>query len=184
MKRLLDLVVALLVLLVLLPVFAMACLAIRLDSRGPAIFRQERVGLGGKTFQIFKFRTMIDGAAALGPYYTAANDGRITRVGRILRKTSMDELPQLMNVICGEMSLVGPRPNVFAQRADYSEGEWERRNSVRPGITGLAQATLRSEASPEQRIALDLEYIERQSLWMDLKIACMTVGQLIRRGGN
>jgi lipopolysaccharide/colanic/teichoic acid biosynthesis glycosyltransferase len=147
-------------------------------------FRQVRVGRGGRDFGLFKFRSMVRDAAAIGPYSTAAGDPRITRVGRFLRRTSIDELPQLLNVLLGDMSLVGPRPDVPAQRSLYSAPDWQLRCSVRPGITGLAQAELRSEATPQQRLDLDLRYAREHGLLMDLCIVARTFGRLAGRGGN
>lgn len=137
---------------------------------------------------MLKFRSMVRDAASIGPYYTSGADPRITPVGRFIRRTSLDELPQLFNVLRGEMSLVGPRPDVPAQRSLYSETQWRERCSVRPGITGLAQALLRSECTDAQRLELDLRYA-RQSrgwagLWLDLKIMFWTLGRLSGKGSN
>ncbi len=184
MKRAFDMSLSLLALLVLSPVLAAAALAIVLESGRPVIFRQTRLGLGGREFAMYKFRSMVRNAAALGPYYTAGDDARITRVGRLLRRTSIDELPQLLNVLKGDMSLVGPRPDVPAQRARYSEADWARRCSVRPGITGLAQALLRSQATEAQRLELDLRYAREHSLWLDLRIIGWTLGALAGKGRN
>lgn len=183
-KRLFDILVSGFALLALAPVFVLAAVLIKLDTRGPIFFRQNRVGLGGDPFRIFKFRSMVVDAPKLGPFYTSDNDPRITRVGKILRKTSLDELPQLLNVFLGDMSIVGPRPNVFEQRSQYTEEEWTLRNSVLPGITGLAQATKRSAATVEERNALDLDYVRRSSILMDLRLILMTVRQVVFTGGN
>ena len=131
---------------------------------------------------MFKFRSMIIDASDKGSYQTAPNDPRITRVGRFLRRNSLDELPQLMNVLLGDMSLVGPRPDVFDQRKFYKESDWVRRVSVRPGITGLAQATVRSSATPTQRLDLDLEYVENAGLLLDLKVLVLTARQIFGKG--
>lgn len=133
---------------------------------------------------MFKFRSMRQYADRTGSFRTATADPRITRVGKFLRATSLDELPQLFNVLIGDMSLVGPRPDVPAQRDDYTEDEWQIRHSVRPGITGLAQSTLRSDATALQRRQMDLEYAERHNLLLDLKILLNTVVQVVSRGGN
>lgn len=183
-KRLFDICVSLLMLLALLPVVLMVAILIKLESSGPVIFRQQRVGLKGVEFSIFKFRSMVVDAAESGSYFTSTDDPRITRVGRVIRRTSIDELPQLLNVLKGDMSLVGPRPNVLVQRKEYSEEEWNKRNSVRPGITGLAQALMRSAATANQRTSLDLEYVDKSSLFYDIRILFMTVRQVIFRGGN
>jgi lipopolysaccharide/colanic/teichoic acid biosynthesis glycosyltransferase len=133
---------------------------------------------------MLKFRSMVKNAAAIGPYFTAADDPRITRVGRFIRRTSLDELPQLLNVLRGDMSLVGPRPDVPAQRTLYTDAEWALRCSVRPGITGLAQALLRSQATEQQRRDLDLRYAREHTLWLDLKIMGWTLGRLTGKGSN
>lgn len=183
-KRLFDIAVSGVAILLLAPVFCLIALLIKLDSRGPVFFRQTRVGRFGAPFRIFKFRSMVPDAPKIGPYFTSDNDPRITRVGRILRKTSLDELPQLLNVLLGDMSIVGPRPNVFEQRSQYTEEEWVLRNSVQPGITGLAQATKRSAATVEERNTLDLEYVQRSSLWFDVRLILLTVRQVVFTGGN
>lgn len=182
MKRIFDLIVSLALLILLFPLIILIAIAIIIDTNGGIFFVQTRVGQFGKSFQMFKFRSMVVDADQTGPYYTAEGDSRITRIGALLRKTSLDELPQLLNVLIGNMSLVGPRPDVFAQRSNYSQEEWEKRISAKPGITGLAQATLRNEATPGQRTALDLEYVDNASLWMDLKILWRTFKQVLFRG--
>lgn len=184
MKRVFDLVLAFIALMLLSPLLLLTAIAIMLDSRGPVFFRQQRVGRYGKPFGILKFRSMVTDAAKLGSYMTADNDPRITRVGHFIRRTSLDELPQLFNVLSGDMSLVGPRPDVPAQKDGYTEQEWEIRHRVRPGITGLAQATLRSAATPKQRKEMDLRYAQTASLAQDLRIILMTVKQVLTKGGN
>ncbi|HWI81349.1 sugar transferase [Ramlibacter sp.] len=184
MKRALDVVVALLALALLSPVLALVALAVLIESGRPVLFRQQRVGLAGRQFGMYKFRSMVHDAAAIGPYFTSDNDPRITRVGRFIRRTSLDELPQLFNVIAGDMSLVGPRPDVPAQRGLYTDAQWAQRCSVRPGITGLAQAMLRSSATPEERLALDLRYASEHSVWLDLRIMARTLGRLTGKGAN
>lgn len=184
MKRLADVVLALAGLLLLSPLLVAAALAIALESGPPVVFRQTRVGRGGRAFEMYKFRSMVADARVRGPYFTAANDSRITRVGRFLRRTSIDELPQLVNVLKGDMSLVGPRPDLPVQRARYSPAQWEERCSVRPGITGLAQALHRSEASEAERLSLDLRYVREHNLWLDLRIVGWTLARLSGRGGN
>ena len=184
MKRMMDVVLALLGLALLLPILLGAALAVFFDSGLPIFFRQTRVGEGGRLFGMYKFRSMRLDAEATGPYFTQANDQRITRVGSFIRRTSIDELPQLLNVLVGDMSLVGPRPDVPAQQALYSAADWQRRCSVRPGITGLAQALIRSESTHQDRLALDLRYTREQSAWLDLKIIWLTLGRLTGKGGN
>jgi len=184
MKRAFDVLVSLLALVVLSPLLVAAAAAIAIESGRPVFFRQVRLGLGGREFGMYKFRSMVKDAASIGPWHTADGDPRITRVGRILRRTSIDELPQLFNVLEGDMSLVGPRPDVPAQRGLYSDEDWAVRCSVRPGITGLAQALLRSEATTERRLELDLRYARFHSLLLDLKIIGWTLGRLKGKGAN
>ncbi len=183
-KRAFDVVLALLALLLLaLPMLA-AALAVWLDSGSPVLFTQWRAGLGGRPFRLYKFRSMVRDAASLGPYRTGRDDARITRVGRWLRRSSVDELPQLFNVLRGDMSLVGPRPDVLAQQADYRAEDWALRCSVRPGITGLAQALYRSRATPQQRLAADLDYARHHGMLRDLRILAMTFRQLTQKSAN
>lgn len=184
MKRVFDICVSLFLGVGFAPLVILIAIAIKLDSEGPVLFRQVRVGKAGKSFEIFKFRTMVANAPQMGGYSTQHNDPRITRLGRWLRRTSLDELPQIFNVLLGDMSLVGPRPNVPAQRDEYTAGQWAQRHTVRPGITGLAQATLRSQATWSQRLDLDLRYIEKASFTFDIKVILLTVKQVILRGGN
>ncbi|MFN3375356.1 MAG: sugar transferase [Burkholderiaceae bacterium] len=183
-KRLVDVVVSLVLLVLLSPLLLAAALAVALETGRPVLFRQQRVGKAGREFGMFKFRSMVKNAAAIGPYFTSDHDPRITRVGRFLRRTSIDELPQLLNVLLGDMSLVGPRPDVPLQRSLYTDEQWIERCSVRPGITGLAQALLRSEGSHSQRIELDLRYVREHNLWMDLSIMYWTARRLSGRGSN
>ncbi len=184
MKRLFDLILASAALLVLSPLLLGVMLAIYLGDRGPVFFKQMRVGRHGVPFGMYKFRSMVIDAERRGGYSTTAGDPRITPVGRFIRRTSIDELPQLLNVITGEMSLVGPRPDVPAQQSLYSEQAWQLRCAVKPGITGLAQATSRSAATHELRTELDLQYAREASLGLDIKIIAMTVRQVITKGGN
>lgn len=184
MKRLLDVVLALALLVLLAPVLLAAAAAIVLESGRPVFFRQVRVGLGGREFGMYKFRSMVPDAERRGPYHTLDEDPRITRVGSVLRRTSIDELPQLLNVVLGDMSLVGPRPDVPAQRALYEEADWQARCSVRPGITGLAQALIRSGGAPGERLSLDLQYVREHNLLLDLKILWLTLGRLGGKGAN
>lgn len=184
MKRVFDIVLAFVLLLVISPLLLLVSVLIKFDSDGPVLFFQERVGRYGNSFRMLKFRSMVSNAAKLGSYMTADNDPRITRIGRLIRRSSVDELPQLINVLFGDMSLVGPRPDVPAQRVEYTDEEWETRHRVRPGITGLAQATLRSAATPEQRKSMDIDYATNPSFKRDMHILLLTVRQVLGRGGN
>lgn len=171
-------------LVILMPLLLLIAVLIRLQDGGPSLFGQQRVGRDGRVFRMWKFRSMVINAENIGGYSTADRDPRITPIGRFIRRTSLDELPQLLNVLVGDMSIVGPRPDVPAQRDLYTEEEWMTRHSVRPGITGLAQSTMRSEATAEQRKAMDLEYAKNVSLILDARIILMTIKQVIFKGGN
>ena len=184
MKRGFDILFSLALIIVALPLIAAIWLAICILSPGPALFRQKRIGRSGLEFEILKFRTMVVNAEALGGFSTEAGDPRITRIGAFLRRTSLDEIPQLANVLRGDMSIVGPRPDVPGQRALYSAEDWRLRHLVRPGITGLAQSTLRSEATPEERLALDLDYVRDHGLARDIAILTKTLVQIVTKGGN
>jgi lipopolysaccharide/colanic/teichoic acid biosynthesis glycosyltransferase len=182
-KRAFDLLMSAVGLLVLLPIFALIAIVVRWDSPGPAFFRLPVAGLRGRIFLQWKFRTMVKDAREIGhPYETSADDPRITRAGQFLRRWSLDELPQLWNVLCGDMSLVGPRPT-FAEVAQNYSPEETRRLEVRPGLTGWAQIQGRNEIPWPRRVQLDLEYVERFSLWLDLKILVRTIPVLLRQRG-
>lgn len=197
-KRVIDLVGAALGLVLLLPLMLVVALIIRLGSRGPAIFRQTRLGKDGRPFAIYKFRTMVPDAEQRlkeleglnesdgGVLFKMKRDPRVTRIGRILRKTSLDELPQLYNVLRGEMSLVGPRPLQLRDCALLAQAHPEgfaRRLQVLPGLTGPWQANGRSETGFAHMIELDLDYIERWSLWLDLGLIARTaLGVIAGRG--
>lgn len=192
-KRALDLIVAVPLGLLLLPVFLLVAVAVKLDSNGPAIFKQERVGLGGELFGMIKFRTMLhdagealhldhlDQLAADAPRLKIEADPRITRIGRFLRKGSLDELPNLWNVVKGNMSLVGPRPLVPAEAEALGD---PIRQQVKPGITGLAQVRGRDAISPEQRNESDAEYVQTRSFFLDLRILAATVPTVFKNPGE
>jgi lipopolysaccharide/colanic/teichoic acid biosynthesis glycosyltransferase len=173
--RALDLALASLGLLVASPLLAVAVLAIRAEGGGPVIYRQRRVGLGGREFELLKLRTMVAGSDPVG-IGTAVerDDPRVTRIGRFLRRTSLDEIPNLVNVLRGEMSIVGPRPTIPAQVRDYTPFQ-HRRHEVRPGITGWAQVQGRIGIPWEERIELDVWYVDNRSLALDLRILARTV---------
>jgi lipopolysaccharide/colanic/teichoic acid biosynthesis glycosyltransferase len=179
-KRAFDLLVGGGVLLLVSPALAAMALAIRLDSPGPAWFRQRRLGLGGRPFSIFKFRTMAHGSTQLGTgLETSRDDFRITRVGRFLRNLRLDELPQLLNVLKGEMSLVGPRPLLPEFLPYYSPFD-RRRLEVPPGMSGWQQVNGAARHSWRERVALDVWYVDHRSLGLDLRILWMTVGVVLR----
>ncbi|QJB55888.1 sugar transferase [Pseudodesulfovibrio sp. zrk46] len=178
MKRLFDLVVTLTALSLLWPVILLVALLVRIKLGGPVLFRQTRPGLHGKPFEIIKFRTMKD---AVGPDGKPLPDcDRLTKFGRLLRSTSLDELPELWNVLKGEMSLVGPRP-LLMQYLDRYTPRQARRHEMRPGITGWAQVNGRNAISWDDKFELDVWYIDNQSVILDLKILWMTVGSVFRR---
>jgi putative colanic acid biosynthesis UDP-glucose lipid carrier transferase len=183
-KRTLDLAASLLLLMLLGPALICVALAVRLDSPGPAIFRQVRTGLGGRPFQVFKFRSMVV-CAADDTSPASVNDPRITRLGALLRRSSIDELPQLLNVLCGEMSLVGPRPHAVEHDRKFAEEieGYDLRFRVRPGVTGLAQINGSRGGGDvfemRRRLSLDNRYIATWSIWSDVRILVMTIPHLL-----
>ena len=174
-KRWLDIVFALMLLLLFWPVMVLVGLAVIVESGWPPLFIQERAGLRGKPFRIYKFRTMLRES----PFYDG-DEQRITRLGRFLRSTSLDELPQLFNVLRGDMSLVGPRPTLLYQVEKYNS-EQSKRLTMLPGITGWAQVNRCELLSWEERINQDIWYLENHSIWLDFKIMVMTVGVIFKR---
>ena len=182
-KRALDIVIALPLSIITAPLVAVLALAIRLESPGDPVYRQVRVGKDGRAFEILKLRTMVAGAEFTGAGLAIAEgDARITRLGRLLRRYSLDELPNLWNVLRGDMSIVGPRPTLQHQ-VDYYTPRQHGRLTVKPGITGWAQINGRASLPWPQRIELDLWYVEHQSLALDLKILARTLGLVVRGGG-
>ena len=178
MSRVLDVAIAAVGLAVAAPLLLLAMLAIRLESRGSPIYRQRRVGRHGVPFDLLKLRTMVAGAEHIGPGI-ALNEGdpRITRVGALLRRFSLDELPNLVNVLRGEMAIVGPRPTIQAQVDQYTDRQ-RRRLEVKPGITGWAQVNGRAALPWDERIELDVWYVDHRSLWLDLRILARTARML------
>jgi lipopolysaccharide/colanic/teichoic acid biosynthesis glycosyltransferase len=181
--RALDIVLAALMLVVAAPLILLAAIAIRLESRGPALFRQRRVGLHGRPLDLWKLRTMVSGAEAMGAgIYVLEGDPRITRIGRLLRRYSLDELPNLVNVLRGEMAIVGPRPTVQEQVDRYTERQ-RRRLEVKPGITGWAQVNGRASLPWPDRIELDVWYVDNRSLALDVRILLRTARLLLTGRG-
>jgi lipopolysaccharide/colanic/teichoic acid biosynthesis glycosyltransferase len=178
MKRGLDVVGALFLIVLTSPALLLAVLAIVFTSRGGVLFRQRRVGLHGEEFIIYKLRTMRSGKAPKNPgnriFDKVQGDARVTLVGRVIRKYSVDELPQLFNVLRGDMSLIGPRPLLLRDMRRFPQGRPRRRFAVRPGLTGLWQVSGRNLLTDEERIRLDLDYVERWSPWMDIMILLRT----------
>lgn len=186
-KRICEIVLSLMALIILSPLLAVTALAIKLDSKGPVIFKQERLGKDAKVFMIYKFRSMCQNAESQGTgQYSFAGDPRVTKVGKIIRATSIDELPQLINVLKGEMSFVGPRPPLtyhpweLSEYTDYQLRMFE----VRPGITGWAQVNGRKEVEWHERIKKNIYYVDNCSLWLDIKILFMTVVKVLKNEDN
>jgi lipopolysaccharide/colanic/teichoic acid biosynthesis glycosyltransferase len=183
MPRIVDIAVALIALAVLSPLLLVAAIAIKLGSRGPVLYRQRRVGLNGAEFEMLKLRTMVAGSDPVGVgTVVGRDDPRVTRAGRILRRTSLDEIPNLANVLRGEMAIVGPRPTIPAQVADYTPRR-HRRHEVRPGITGWAQVQGRAGIPWEERIELDVWYVDHRTAVLDARILLKTLWLLITGHG-
>lgn len=180
MKRLLDLILSLLAAAISLPIFVVIFVAVKLTSRGPATFKQERAGQSGRPFIFYKFRTMKVGVDPFGPSPKSGDDPRLTRVGKFLREYSLDELPQVFNVLKGDMSIVGPRPLYISQMAEWDDKQ-RKRLLVKPGLTGLAQISGRAELTREEKLQLDLKYVETACLWLDIKIIFATIVQVFGR---
>lgn len=186
-KRWIDIILSLLILLVLSPVYLAAAIAIRIESGGPVFFLQERIGLHGNVFKIYKFRTMCVNAEHSGSgVYSGKGDPRVTRVGRILRATSIDELPQALNILRGEMSFIGPRPPLTYHPWPIEEytDEQLRMFEVRPGITGWAQVNGRKNVEWNERIKLNVWYVDHVSLWLDVKIFFLTFFKVLSNADN
>lgn len=186
-KRACEVVLSFIALIILSPVLLITAIAVKLDSPGPVIFKQDRLGKDGKVFKIYKFRSMCQGAEHTGSgVYSGADDMRVTRVGKIIRATSIDELPQLVNILKGDMSFVGPRPPLTYHPWDISEYTEEQLHmfDVRPGITGWAQVHGRKDVEWHKRIELNCWYVDHVSLWLDLKILFTTVVKVLKNEDN
>jgi len=180
MKRLFDIVLSLSAIVLLLPVFVITVIAIRVSSKGLVIFKQERAGKDGKPFVFYKFRTMKLEADPFGASPKSGEDPRLTKVGMFLRQYSLDELPQLFNILKGDMSIVGPRPLYVSQMSEWNERQ-KKRLLVKPGLTGLAQISGRGELTREEKLELDIKYVETASLLTDTKIILATIAQVFGR---
>lgn len=186
-KRFLDVTASFLGLVLLSPLLLAVSILIKIDSRGPVIFRQKRIGRNGKVFEIYKFRSMCVGAEKTGSgVYSGKGDARVTRIGKILRATSIDELPQLLNILKGEMSFVGPRPPLTYHPWEYEEyTDFQKRMfEVRPGITGWAQVNGRKDVEWHKRIELNVWYVDHMSLLLDIKIMFMTAFKVLTNADN
>ena len=187
LKRFFDIFMSLFILLLVWPIFLIIALAIKIDSKGPVIFKQQRIGKGGKVFNIYKFRSMCVGAEKTGSgVYSDKNDARVTKVGKFLRATSLDELIQVVNILKGDMSFIGPRPPLTYHPwpiEEYTE-EQKKMFNVRPGVTGWAQVHGRKDVEWNKRIELNVWYVEHLSMWTDIKIVFMTVFKVFTNADN
>lgn len=194
LKRFIDIIISTIGLIVCIPIFIIIGIAIKIDSKGPVFFKHKRIGKHGKKLEIYKFRTMIENAEEAMKNFTEEqkkefaenfkleNDPRVTRVGKILRKTSLDELPQIINILKGEMSIIGPRPVVRSELEKYGSNQ-DKFLSVAPGLTGNWAANGRSDVSYEERMALELYYVNNRSLILDMKIFFKTIGSVLKGRG-
>ncbi len=182
-KRITDIIISLITLIITSPILFISIIAIKLESKGPIFFLHERTGLSGKSFKMIKFRGMVHNALDIGPELTQINDPRITRVGKILRRTSIDEIPQVINVLKGEMSIIGPRPEITSITSKYSDAQKKVFN-FKPGITGISQIGGRQMLSPEQRTKMEIDYYSNENFWSDLKIFYKTIFVVISNEGN
>jgi|SRR5690625_3269979 len=181
MKRIFDVVCSVLMFTILSPLLLIVAIMIKLDKKGPILFKQTRGGINQRHFSIYKFRTMVQNAENIGlKYKTEENDPRITKVGSFLRKYSIDELPQLINIIKGDMSMVGPRPALPVHTDNYNEYQLQRLQ-VKPGITGLAQIKGRNNLTWDEKIKWDVEYVKNVSFWLDIKIIFKTAGIVFKK---
>ncbi|UCH64580.1 MAG: sugar transferase [Ignavibacterium sp.] len=182
-KRFTDIIFSILLLIISLPVMLISAIAIKLDSKGPVFFIQERSGLNGKPFRMVKFRGMVYNALKVGPPITQENDSRITRVGKILRRTSIDEIPQIINVLKGEMSLIGPRPEIIQITSKFTQ-EQRKVFNFKPGITGYSQINGRQRLSPGERVKMEIEYYSKANFWSDFMIVGSTIKVILNNQGN
>jgi len=180
LKRVMDLILTLLALLLTWPLMLLIALAVWISSKGPIVFVQQRAGQGGRPFRMVKFRTMRTGVDPYGPSPREGSDPRLTCIGRWLRETSLDELPQLLNVLKGDMSLVGPRPLYVSQIGEWNVDQ-RQRLLAKPGLTGLAQTRGRGKLTREEKLALDVMYVQNQSLILDLRLIVRTLWQVCAR---
>lgn len=182
-KRFTDIVFSILILIVTFPVLLISAMAIKLDSKGPVFFVQERTGLNGKPFRMYKLRGMVNNALEIGPQLTQVDDPRITRVGKFLRRTSIDEIPQVFNVIKGEMSLIGPRPEIIPITSTFNLEQTQVFN-FKPGITGFSQVNGRQMLTPDKRIKMEVKYYSKANFWSDFVIALSTFKVILNNKGN
>jgi lipopolysaccharide/colanic/teichoic acid biosynthesis glycosyltransferase len=182
-KRVTDILFSILILIFTSPLLLICAIFIKLESRGPVLFIHERVGLGGRNFRMIKFRGMVNNALAIGPVLTQENDPRLTKTGKFLRRTSIDEIPNFINVLKGDMSLVGPRPEMPVLTYSYSDQE-RKIFSFKPGVTGYSQVNGRQMLTPSQRVEMELEYYRNADFWSDLIIVLKTFKVVVTNDGN
>jgi len=182
-KRLTDIVFSILILLIFSPILLLAAIFIKLESKGGVFFLHERTGYKGKKFKLYKLRGMVDNALEIGPGITQENDPRLTKSGKILRRTSIDEIPNFINVLKGEMSIVGPRPEIVEITDTYTE-EQKKVFDYKPGVTGISQISGRQRLTPEERVKMEIDYYSKATFWSDLKIALKTISVVLNNKGN
>ncbi|HMU44639.1 MAG TPA: sugar transferase [Ignavibacteriaceae bacterium] len=183
LKRATDIILSLILLIISSPLLLLFAILIKFESRGPVFFIHERTGYLGKPFRMIKFRGMIDNALEYGPVLTQENDSRITKVGKIMRRTSIDEIPQVINILKGEMSMIGPRPEMVAITENYNEKQREI-FKIKPGLTGISQVNGRQKLTPEQRVQMEMEYYRQETFLKDLKIFIKTFAVIVSNEGN
>ncbi|OGU30467.1 MAG: sugar transferase [Ignavibacteria bacterium GWA2_35_9] len=182
-KRLTDIIISLFTFLIFSPIIFLAVIAIKLETPGPAFFLHERTGYRGRKFKLYKLRGMVSNALEIGPELTQKNDHRITKVGKILRRTSIDEIPNLINVLKGEMSIVGPRPEIISVTEKYIDEQKEVYN-FKPGITGISQVNGRQTLTPGERVKMEIAYYKNETFWSDLVIVVKTFFVVLNNKGN
>jgi lipopolysaccharide/colanic/teichoic acid biosynthesis glycosyltransferase len=182
-KRLTDIFLSIIVLVITSPLLVLSAIAIRLESKGPALFIHQRVGLNGKIFRMYKLRGMVMNALEIGPPLTQENDPRLTRVGKFLRRTSIDEIPNFINVLFGDMSIVGPRPEIPSLTLSYNEKQKEIFN-YKPGVTGFSQVNGRQQMTPEERVEMEIEYYRKAGFFSDLGVLVKTLKVVVTNEGN
>ncbi len=183
LKRFIDIIFSFLILLISSPILLLCALVIKLETKGPVFFIHERTGLDGKNFKMFKFRGMIDNALNYGPELTQENDPRLTKMGKFLRRTSIDEIPNFINVLLGDMSIVGPRPEMPSLTQNYSN-EQRKIFKFKPGVTGYSQINGRQRMTPDQRVQMELNYYNNAGFFSDLIICLKTINVILSNDGN
>ncbi len=182
-KRLTDIIFSLIILIIFLPILLIAAVFIKIESKGNVFFLHERTGYKGKKFKLYKLRGMVNNALELGPGITQENDPRLTKTGKFLRRTSIDEIPNFINVIRGEMSIVGPRPDIFSITDNYTE-EQRKVFDFKPGVTGISQINGRQRLTPEERVQMEINYYKNANFFSDLVVVLKTIGVIFNNKGN